>query len=52
MPIDQSLYPPLDQAIVACGTDESRLAAAQQFIELLGASGPLLAKYGFGPPSK
>ena len=45
--VDDSLHPPLNQAAIACGTDENRLTAAKQFLEVLRTSGALLAKYGF-----
>ncbi len=49
--VDESLHPPLTQAAIACGTDENRLTGAKQFLEALDASGALLSKYGFEPPT-
>ncbi len=49
--VDASMYPPLNQAVVACGTDEKRLVAAMQFVETLSSSGELLVKYGFEAPA-
>lgn len=50
--IDSSLYDPLEQALVVCGTGKSAKAALQLADYILSAEGQeVLARYGFSPPS-
>jgi len=45
--VDSSLHPPIDQAVVVCGTDPSRQPLAKQFLEALGHETALFSRFGF-----
>ena len=47
--VDSSLHPPIEQAVVVCGRDGARHAAAKQFVDAVNHAGVLLSKYGFEP---
>lgn len=49
--LDESLYPPLNQAAIICGAEGPRREGAKAFLETLEANRALLDKFGFEPPA-